>query len=123
MSWLTAWIRNSVLGKRPLKEPEVPAPAPESPPLITSSAPEGDGFQPFLAIKDVEDEDPEEKELRIFDCIASGHCPECRAKDSMLKGPSGGMAMNIKCAGCGSVYWITPIRGFGAKLLRQDPVG
>ncbi|MBA7687659.1 hypothetical protein ES703_96123 [subsurface metagenome] len=41
-------------------------------------------------------------------------CPECGAIDSMLKGPRGGFALNIKCSKCKMIFWTTPFTGFGA---------
>jgi len=44
-------------------------------------------------------------------------CPVCSAHDSMLKGPSGGLAMNIKCSECKSIFWISPIKAMGAYKI------
>ena len=41
-------------------------------------------------------------------------CPECGAKNSMLEGPHGGLAVNIMCSECKTVFWTAPHRGFGA---------
>jgi len=43
-----------------------------------------------------------------------GECPNCKAKFSMIKGPRGGLTLNIKCSSCGKKYWVSPFRGFGA---------
>lgn len=34
-------------------------------------------------------------------------CPDCLSPKFII-GPSGGMAVNIKCAGCGSTFWFAP---------------
>ena len=44
-------------------------------------------------------------------------CPSCKAKDSMLAGPRGGLAINIKCSACGQKYWTSPYMGFGAEPI------
>lgn len=44
-------------------------------------------------------------------------CPNCKAKNSMLEGPHGGLALNIKCKACGQKYWTGPYRGFGAEPI------
>jgi len=41
-------------------------------------------------------------------------CPECGAEYTMLEGPRGGLAINIKCSECGMVFWTTRYSGFGA---------
>ena len=41
-------------------------------------------------------------------------CPQCGALNSMLQGPRGGLAVNIKCAICEGRYWTSPFRSFGA---------
>lgn len=47
-------------------------------------------------------------------------CPECDAMFSMLKGPRGGLAFNIKCKYCHTVFWLTPFPGFGAYPISVD---
>lgn len=39
--------------------------------------------------------------------LNTGICPDC-ATSMFIEGPSGGAAMNIKCAGCGSKFWFAP---------------
>lgn len=34
-------------------------------------------------------------------------CPDCRDTKFII-GPSGGHAVNIKCAGCGATFWFAP---------------
>lgn len=34
-------------------------------------------------------------------------CPQCRCVYFLI-GPSGGAAVNIKCAGCGIKFWFAP---------------
>lgn len=53
-------------------------------------------------------------------------CPECGSNDSILPGHRGGVAQNIKCSVCHMVFWISPIRSFGAYPIsiappREDP--
>ena len=45
-------------------------------------------------------------EIRIS--LNKGECPDCEAKDSMLKGPEGGIMTNIKCEKCGSTFNYCP---------------
>lgn len=45
-------------------------------------------------------------EIRIS--LNKGECPDCEAKDSMLKGPEGGIMTNIKCKKCGSTFNYCP---------------
>jgi len=49
-----------------------------------------------------------------------GQCPECGAMYSMLRGPVGGSAMNIKCKYCHVVFWLTPYVQFGAYPISID---
>lgn len=44
----------------------------------------------------------EEKILR------RGRCPDC-GRDKFREGPSGGMSLNIECAGCGSRFNVDPV--------------
>lgn len=39
-------------------------------------------------------------------------CPDCGSAE-FKRGPRGGLAANIKCAGCGKVWWYAP--GFGIR--------
>lgn len=34
-------------------------------------------------------------------------CPDCDSPNFII-GPSGGMAVNIECAGCGNFFWFGP---------------
>jgi len=59
-----------------------------------------------------------EKKQILWDQIhIRGECPNCNAKHSMLEGPHGGLAVNIKCTVCGQKYWTTSFRGFGAEPI------
>lgn len=64
----------------------------------------------------------EQKDEMWTDIHMRAKCPECGAIDSMLKGPCGGMTINIKCQECGTVFWSSPFPGFGAYPLSQDYV-
>lgn len=56
----------------------------------------------------------EQKEV-MFDIITTlKACPTCFMRGSLLLGPKGGFAANIKCSECQTVYFITPFRGVGA---------
>jgi hypothetical protein len=37
----------------------------------------------------------------------TAHCPDCDSP-SFILGPEGGMAVNIRCAGCGHKFWFAP---------------
>jgi hypothetical protein len=37
----------------------------------------------------------------------AGTCPDCGGEQFII-GPSGGNALNIKCADCGSKFWYSP---------------
>lgn len=47
-------------------------------------------------------------------------CPQCGGFQSMLAGPRGGMAENIKCKYCHMVFWLTPHKQIGAYPIRDD---
>jgi len=47
-------------------------------------------------------------------------CPECGAMFSMLQGPQGGLASNIKCKYCHVVFWVTPFVELGAYPISVD---
>lgn len=49
-----------------------------------------------------------------------GKCPQCRAIDSMLQGPRGGLAMYLKCKVCHMVFWTTPFPVLGTWPFRDD---
>ena len=42
-----------------------------------------------------------------YELLSFFRCPDCHEK-IFLKGPEGGMSVNIKCAGCGSKFNICP---------------
>jgi len=46
-------------------------------------------------------------------------CPDCGADDPMMRGPSGGLATNIKCDKCGERFWTTPVKALGAYNLKE----
>lgn len=63
----------------------------------------------------------EDRKLGMWHDIHSrGKCPQCGALDSMLQGPRGGLAMNIKCKYCHLVFWTTPFPETGAYPIRDD---
>lgn len=39
--------------------------------------------------------------------LNQGVCPDC-GDERFVMGPSGGMAHNIRCAGCGHKFWFSP---------------
>ena len=45
-------------------------------------------------------------------------CPHC-VSTSWFKGPEGGLAMNIQCAGCECIFWWDGGLGFGLALLSK----
>ena len=59
-----------------------------------------------------------EEKQTLWDKIhLQGKCPKCNAYHSMLEGPHGGLAINIKCSVCEQKYWTGPFRGFGAEPI------
>lgn len=38
--------------------------------------------------------------------LYKGECPDCGWP--LLKGPRGGVAINVQCAACGSTFWVAP---------------
>lgn len=42
--------------------------------------------------------------------LASQRCPDCGA-GGFLRGPAGGMNVNIECAGCGSRFNVAHVEG------------
>ena len=61
----------------------------------------------------------EQKDQMWLMIHAEEKCPQCGAKKSMLEGPHGGMAVNIMCSECKTVFWTTPIEGFGAYPIAR----
>lgn len=39
----------------------------------------------------------------VLAALKKGECPDCQGHE-FLKGPSAGLAQNIKCAGCGNKF-------------------
>lgn len=62
----------------------------------------------------------EQKDEMWIDIHMRAKCPECGANDSMLKGPHGGMAINIKCSECNTIFCTTPLKGFGTYPIRRE---
>lgn len=62
----------------------------------------------------------ERKQEMWLDIHHREKCPECGAIGSMLKGPRGGEAINIKCSECGTIFWTTPCEGFGAYPIDRE---
>jgi hypothetical protein len=56
--------------------------------------------------------------VETWDIIASGTCPNCFAKSSFSIKAYGGLAMNIGCRSCNTVYWFSQFRDFGAKRIQ-----
>lgn len=44
-------------------------------------------------------------------------CPDC-GSEKFYEGPSGGMSINIKCAGCGS--WFNDMGPFGIERIHWE---
>lgn len=61
----------------------------------------------------------EQKSEMWIDIHIRSKCPECGATDSMLKGPRGGLAINIKCSKCKMVFWTSGFSGFGAYPISK----
>ena len=62
----------------------------------------------------------EQKKEMWLDIHTRSKCPQCGATDSMLRGPRGGLAINIKCSKCNMVFWTTPFSGFGAYPISSE---
>lgn len=57
----------------------------------------------------------QEQKKDMSTCIhINAKCPECGAEYTMLEGPHGGLALNIKCSECKTIFWTTPFPGPGA---------
>jgi len=41
------------------------------------------------------------------DLLTDATCPDCRGEHFVI-GPRGGLAANVRCAGCGSKFWYCP---------------
>lgn len=61
----------------------------------------------------------QKKEMWI-DIHNRARCPECGATDSMVKGPRGGLAINIKCSKCKMVFWTSRFYAFGAYPISSE---
>ena len=57
------------------------------------------------------------KEGKMWDAIASNHCPDCKAKGRVGVVATGGLALNVRCFNCNVLFWVTPERVFGVKRL------
>jgi len=88
------------------------------------------GFKKKISFKGLSDKEINEKLPRDITgntdiCVELGKrveqhkCPVCLTKDSLLAGPKGGAAINIKCDNCKRVFWYGG--PFGAYFLRQEP--
>lgn len=53
--------------------------------------------------------------------LDAGRCPDC-AHERFLKGPRGGMNVNIMCAGCGAIFNVIPglAGSFGKERLERQ---
>jgi hypothetical protein len=62
--------------------------------------------KPFTALND-----------RERAAIKNSQCPDCGSKE-FIQGPSGGMTVNVECAGCGSKFNVGSINGtvFGERI-------
>ena len=49
-----------------------------------------------------------------LECVRKDKCPDCKVKGKFIVGPKAGMAVNVKCGGCGSEFNITP---FGVERI------
>lgn len=56
---------------------------------------------------------------KIFDDIASDICPNCNLQETLFLAARGGEAMNIRCSACDSLYWVSPIKQFGAYEIKE----
>jgi len=72
-------------------------------------------------IRDANEKSKEKKESTeeeiIWDKLMNQECPDCGAKNTIMEGPHGGMAVNVKCSACNQGYNITPVRGFGVARI------
>lgn len=48
---------------------------------------------------------------------SSGRCPDC-GSERFYRGPQGGGALNVKCAGCGAFWWFAP--PFEMRKIESD---
>jgi len=63
----------------------------------------------------------QKQKKEMWACIHNDlKCPECGAEYTMLQGPRGGMAINIKCSKCKMVFWTTRYAGFGAYPISSN---
>jgi hypothetical protein len=56
----------------------------------------------------------------LGNAIDEGRCPDCGATDGFLRGPRGGMSVNIFCASCRAGFNYTV---FGAHRIEAQPEG
>jgi phage FluMu protein Com len=59
------------------------------------------------------------EEMRIWDKIANKRCPDCSSLNQLGVVATGGIALNIRCFACNSLFWASPERAFGAKRLQS----
>lgn len=55
----------------------------------------------------------------IFNHIASDICPNCKTEETLFVAARGGEAMNVRCSACDSLYWVSPIKQFGAYKIKE----
>ncbi len=59
----------------------------------------------------------ESPEGKMWAKIEAGVCPSCMDTNAKFReGPSGGMSVNISCAGCGARFNVTPVIGIAQPL-------
>lgn len=49
-----------------------------------------------------------------LECVRNQKCPDCKVKGKFMVGPKAGIAVNVKCGNCGSMFNITP---FGVERI------
>lgn len=62
----------------------------------------------------------EPEEQKLWESLASNECPNCKTTRQLAVTAEGGIAFNVQCLECHALFWMTPMREFGAKRLNKS---
>jgi len=74
-----------------------------------------DYFSPVSNLFKAKSAKPKDANGAMFIQIRDNGCLDCGSHD-FLEGPTASIAMNIKCANCGSKYNIAPMMQFAERI-------
>lgn len=65
----------------------------------------------------VEPSEESSSEEKLWDVLVTDTCPDCKTDKTLGVVATGGIAFNVRCFSCNSLFWMTPERYFGAKKM------